>query len=115
MRPNVLFLHYEELLADLPAAVDRVAAFLDTPLSEAERRAVAEKSGFASMKAHEERFEMAPPTPFSDPQVSFLKSGRSDRHTDVGPGERARVLAFCRERLRGSPYPAGRYYPDLGA
>ena len=73
------------------------------------------KSGFAFMKAHEERFEMAPPTPFSDPQVSFLKSGRSDRHTDVGPGERARVLAFCRERLRGSPYPAGRYYPDLGA
>jgi hypothetical protein len=102
-------------LAALGLAAFRVAAFLDTPLSDAERSAVAEKSGFPFMKAHEERFEMAPPTPFSSPQDSFLKSGRSDRHADVGPAESTRILAFCRERLRGSPYPAGRHYPDLGA
>jgi len=111
-RPNVLFVHYEEMLADLPAAVDRVAAFLEAPLEASERAAVVEKSGFAYMKAHEERFEMAPPTPFPA-AGSFLKSGRRDRGRDVGPAERERILAFCRERLRGAAYPAARYYPEL--
>jgi hypothetical protein len=113
-RPNVLFLHYEELLADLPAAVDRVASFLDTPLAAAERAAVVERSGFAYMKRHEERFEMAPPTPFSvGGEASFLRSGRRDREHALGPAERERILAFCRERLRGAAYPAARFYPEL--
>lgn len=111
-RPNVLFLHYEEMLADLPGTVDRVAAFLEAPLAPAERAAVVEKSGFAYMKAHEDRFEMAPPTPFGS-EGAFLKSGRRDRGRDVGAAERERILAFCRERLRGAAYPAARYYPEL--
>ncbi len=114
-RPNVLFLHYEEMLADLPAAVDRVAAFLETPLGASERAAVVEKSGFAYMKRHEERFEMSPPTPFSVfGETRFLRSGSRERERDVGPAERARILAFCRERLRGAAYPAARFYPELG-
>jgi hypothetical protein len=111
-RPNVLFVHYEAMLEDLPATVDRVAAFLETPLEPAERAAVVEKTGFAYMKAHEERFEMAPPTPFSA-AGSFLKSGSRDRGRDVGAAERERILAFCRERLRGAAYPAARFYPEL--
>lgn len=99
----------------MPAGVACVASFLETPLTPAERDAVAEKSSFAYMKAHEERFEMAPPSPFSGPESSSLKSGRGDRHSDVGAAERARILAFCRERLAGSPYPAGRWYADLRA
>jgi hypothetical protein len=112
-RGNVLFVHYEEMLADLPGAVDRVAAFLDAPLAPSERDEVVRKSGFAYMKAHENRFEMAPPTPF-EVGGSFLKSGRGDRGEDVGPAERERILAFCRERLRGAAYPAARFYPQLG-
>jgi Sulfotransferase domain len=111
-RGNVLFVHYEEMLADLPAAVDRVAVFLETPLEPAERAAVARKAGFAYMKAHEDRFEMAPPTPFSA-EGSFLKSGRADRGRDISPAERERIVTFCRERLRGSPYPVERFYPEL--
>jgi hypothetical protein len=64
------------------------------------------------MKAHEARFEMAPPTPFSG-AGAFLKSGRRGRGEDVGSAERARILAFCRDGLRGSPYPAARFYPEL--
>jgi len=113
-RPNVLFVHYEEMLADLPAAVDRVAAFLDVSLDAAARAAVVEKSGFEYMRRHEERFEMSPPTPFSvRGEVSFLRSGSAERDRDVGPAERERILAFCRERLRGAAYPAERFYADL--
>lgn len=114
-RSNVLFLCYEELLADLPAAVDRVAEFLETPLGADERRGVVEKSGFAYMKRHEERFEMSPPTPFSVlGEASFLHSAGRARDCDVSGAERERILAFCRERLRGAVYPAARDYPDLG-
>jgi hypothetical protein len=114
-RPNVLFVHYEEMLADLPACVDRVAAFLGETLSGDEREAVVFRSGFAQMKAHEELFEMHPPTPFSVGGGAFLKSGRGDREGDVGAAERERILSFCRERLRGAAYPAARFYPELGA
>lgn len=113
-RPNVLFVHYEEMLADLPAAVDRVATFLDVRLEPAERAAVVEKSGFAYMKRHEERFEMSPPTPFSvQGETAFLRSGDRERERDVAAAERERILAFCRERLRGAAYPAAKFYPDL--
>lgn len=114
-RSNVLFLRYEELLADLPAAVDRVAAFLETPLGADERRAVVEKSSFDYMKRHEERFEMWPPTPFSVlGEPTFLRYGGRERERDVSAAERQRILAFCGERLRGAAYPAVRDYPDLG-
>ena len=111
-RPNVMFVHYETMLDDLPGVVDRVAAFLETPLSPAERRRVVEKSGFEYMKAHEDVFEMSPPTPFSAGGV-FLKSGGRDRGRDVGEAGRARILAFCRERLAGASYPLERFYPEV--
>jgi Sulfotransferase domain len=111
-RPNVLFVHYEEMLADLPGTVDRVAALLETELLPEPRAAVVRKAGFDFMKTNEERFEMAPPTPFAM-EGSFLRSGRADRQSDLGPAERERILAFCRERLRGAAYPAARFYPDL--
>jgi aryl sulfotransferase len=33
--PNVLLLHYAQLIADLPGAIRRIAAFLDTPIDAA--------------------------------------------------------------------------------
>ena len=110
--PNVLFLHYEELRADLAAAVDRVAAFLDLALAAEERAAVLAKSRFDYMKTNEEVFEMAVPTPLME-EGAFLHSARSDRDTALSPADRERILAFCRESLRGRSYPAARFYPDL--
>jgi uncharacterized glyoxalase superfamily protein PhnB len=54
------------------------------------------------MKRQEERFEMSPPTPFSvGGDARFLRSGSRERERDVEDAERERILAFCRERLRG--------------
>jgi hypothetical protein len=110
---SVLFLHYEELRTDLPAAVDRTAAFLDVALAPDERAAVVAKSSFDYMKANEELFEMSPPTPLMESEGSFLHSARTDRNASVGPAERERIVAFCREGLRGTTYPVARFYPDL--
>ena len=108
----MLFVHFEEMRANLPATVDRVAAHLGVRLSPEEREAVVRKSEFDYMKAHEERFAMAPPSPFAE-TGDFMPSGRADRHADVMLPERARIIAFCRERLRGASYPVARFYPDL--
>jgi hypothetical protein len=111
-RPNVLFVHYEEMLADLPRAVARVAAFLDVPLAPAELEAVVGKSSFAYMKAHEERFEMAPPSLLTG-AGSYLPSGSRARERELDEVSRQRILAYCRERLAARAYPAARFYPEL--
>ncbi len=112
-RPNVLFVHYEEMLEDLPAVVLRVARFLETELTGEEIATVARKSSFAYMKAHEDVFEMSPPSVLTL-SGEFLKSGTRSREHDLEPADRERILSFCRERLADSSYPAARFYPDLG-
>jgi hypothetical protein len=110
--PNVLFVHFEEMRADLGTIVDRVAGLLGASLTAEERETVIRKCGFDYMKEHEDRFTMAPPGAFTKDD-SFLRSGSTERHRDVGAGERERIAAFCRERLRGGTYPVERFYKDL--
>jgi hypothetical protein len=112
MRPNVQFVHFEEMKRDLSAVIRRVAAFLDVSLTDAELTQVAEKCSFDYMKAHEEQFEMMPPN-FLASGDTFFKSGSLQRHAAVAPAHKARILAFCRERLTGSDYPLAQFYPDV--
>ncbi len=112
-RPNVLFLHYEAMLDDLGAAVDRVAAFLDVSLAPDERANVVGKSGYDYMKAHEHVFEMAAPNFFSVQGGNFFVSGKSGRDRDAAAHERQRILEFTRGRLKGANFPAARFYPEL--
>jgi len=112
-RSNVLFVHYEDMLADLGTQVDAVAAFLGVELLADERAAVVRKCGFAYMKEHEEVFEMTPPSYFSMRGGSYFASGKAERVHDVGPEATARIGAFCRERLAGAAYPLERFYPDV--
>jgi hypothetical protein len=112
-RDNVLFVHYEEMLADLPRVVQQVAALLGVDLEPSELGEVVRKSGFDFMKAHEEVFEMSPPTlPQGLSEGAFLQRGTLDRQEAAAPSERARIMAFCRTRLAGSTYPFDRFYPD---
>jgi hypothetical protein len=114
-RTNVLFLHFEEMKRDLSAVVDRVGGFLGCALTPAERAEVARKCSFDYMKAHEELFEMAPPTMFSAGRGEFMASGKERRHEDVTPAIRDGILEYCRKALDGSAYPVARFYPDVAA
>jgi hypothetical protein len=58
-RPNVLFLTYESMRADLPGAVDRIAAFMGVALTPEERADVVERSTFAHMKKIGAKFDPA--------------------------------------------------------
>jgi len=114
-RSNVLFLHYEDMLDDLGGAVSQVASLLEVSLTPHEHAEVVRKSGYDYMKANEEVFEMSPPSYFSVLGGRFFESGKRARHQDVGPAERERIAAFCRERLAGASYPLARFYPDVAS
>ena len=50
--PNVMLLHFAELKSDLPAAIRRVAGFLEIAIDERQWPAILEHCSFAWMKAH---------------------------------------------------------------
>lgn len=114
-RPNVLFVHFEEMSRDLGAVIDRVAQFLGHTLTQDERNRVTERCSFKFMKEHEEVFEMAPPTMFSVAGGQFMASGKEKRHEDVTSEIRERILGYCRESLATAQYPVDQYYPDVAA
>jgi Sulfotransferase domain len=110
---NVLFIHYEEMTRDFGAILDRIANFLGYQLTDGEKQRIAEKCSFRYMKDNEEYFEMSPPNMFSVAGGQFLASGKENRHEDVTPAIRQRILDYCGQSLRGSNYPVEEFYPDL--
>jgi aryl sulfotransferase len=50
--PNLLLLHFEQLKADLPGQIRRIAAFLDLPIDERRWPAIVEHCSFPYMKTH---------------------------------------------------------------
>lgn len=49
--PNILFVHFNDLLSDLPGSVREIAAFLEIPIDEAHFPAMVESLTFRAMKA----------------------------------------------------------------
>ena len=54
---DVLYLSYEELKNDLQATIIRIAQFCEIPYDQEQLKRVVERSGFAFMKEHENKFE----------------------------------------------------------
>ena len=55
--PDVLPLCYENMKADLPGTIERVAAFIGIPLDDELRQIVVRQSDIKFMQAHKEQFE----------------------------------------------------------
>jgi hypothetical protein len=111
-KPNILFLHFEEMKKDLRRTIQGVAEFLGEALGEEEIQKILYKSSFQYMKKNEEYFEMVPPNLFSV-YGSYFKSGRVDRHKDVSEENRQKILNFCKQGLTNSSYPFEKFYPDI--
>jgi hypothetical protein len=88
---NVLFLTYESMRADLPAAVDKIAAFMGVALQPDERAAVIERSTFAYMKKIGHKFD-APGAPWARPEGSMMRRGESGKSAELISAEQQRRI-----------------------
>ncbi|GAB0495975.1 hypothetical protein MMPV_007285 [Pyropia vietnamensis] len=82
-RPNVLLLHYADLLGDLPAGVRRIATFLDVPLSDADLAIIVDRCSFRYMREHAADVTPGGDTLFQGGARTFIHKGVNGRWRDV--------------------------------
>lgn len=100
--PNVLFLHYQDMLDDLDGQMRRVSAFLDIPVDEAVWPALVEACTFSDMKEGQERIFGSGAIGAAAGSFRFFHKGRSGQWRGVVTEEE---LALYRAAV--DPLPAG--------
>jgi hypothetical protein len=111
-RPNVLFLTYEQMRADLPRAVDEIAALMGVTLAADERAAVVEQSTFAHMKTIEHKFD-GPGSPWTSSKGSMMRRGERGKSGElIDAADQRRIDAYWRAELAriGSDFPYDEAY-----
>lgn len=88
--PNLLILHYDELKADLPGTIDRVADFLNIQISALRRPAIIEHCTFAYMKAHSEKSAPLNGDFWEGGAQTFIHKGHNGRWRDMLTAEDCR-------------------------
>ena len=85
--PNLLFVHYNDLSADLEVQMRRVSSFLDIDVEEKDWPALVEGACFDSMKQEAMQQEVDGTAPFGmiwkEGAASFFFKGTNDRWRDV--------------------------------
>jgi hypothetical protein len=77
----VLFIAYEDMKLNLPAAVRRIAKFMDIELSKTLERLITEQSTFEFMSRHKDQFREVVPNGSMDMVVSGQVGAADDRLT----------------------------------
>ncbi len=109
-QPNLLFVHYNDLKADLEAEMRRVAAFLDIELDADQWPAVVERCTFEGMRSAGERIG-AFDAGFEGGVEGFLFKGTNGRWRDVLDAED--LAAYERRLAETMPADAARWV-ELG-
>ena len=81
--PNILFVHFNDLLADLPGEVAKVARFLDIPLDDESLYSTVDAVTFRSMKQNAERTWPRLDSLMSGGAQTFFHSGSNGRWREV--------------------------------
>jgi hypothetical protein len=106
-RPNVLFLTYEQMRADLPAAVDKIAALMGIELTPAERASVIAQSTFEHMKNIGDRFDPMG-APWASSRGAMMRRGERGKSGElISAADQRRIDDHWRAELRklGSDFP----------
>ena len=95
--PNVLMVHYNNIIGDLPGEIARIAKFLDYDLSTLAMDKIIHHCGFQYMKEHSKQY--APPA-FKDGQTVFFNKATNMRWKDIlSAAEVAQYEKIAEERL----------------
>jgi hypothetical protein len=98
-RPNVLFLTYEQMRADLPDTVDEIAKLMGVELTPEERVAVIEQCTFEHMKKIGAKFDPAGP-PWASPKGAMMRRGERGKSGELlSPAEQRRIDDYWRAQL----------------
>jgi aryl sulfotransferase len=81
--PNVLFVHFANLKADMPGEIARIADFLDIDVSEETWPKILEHCSFDYMKSHAAESAPAGGAVFEGGAQKFFKAGKNGRWRDV--------------------------------
>jgi hypothetical protein len=104
--PNVLFLHYEDIIVDLPGTVRRVASFCGLPLDENTLARVVERCSIPFMKQYELKFDPRL-AQVSRTEREFIRKGEAGEGREaLSPAQQqllARRLAIVAKKLGCSP------------
>jgi Sulfotransferase domain len=112
-RPNVLFMTYEEMKADLGLAVRKIAAVMDVELGADEFDAVVRQSSFAHMKSIGHKFDPPNMSPFGRAEGAMIRRGERGSASEIlSADQQARVDDYCRADLqrRGSEFAYDRAF-----
>ena len=80
---NVHVVHFNDLKRDLPGEINRIAAFLDIPLTPAKLALITSHCSFEYMKEHAERFSPGGGTRLKGGARSFINQGTNGRWRDM--------------------------------
>ena len=81
--PNILFVHFNDLLADLPGGVSRIARFLEIELDDESLQSTVDAVTFRSMKRNAERTWPRLDSLMSGGAQTFFHSGSNGRWREV--------------------------------
>ncbi|MFZ4657731.1 MAG: sulfotransferase domain-containing protein [Caldilineaceae bacterium] len=81
--PNICFVHYNDLLADLAGEIQHVADFLKISLAEEQRQAIAKAVTFDAMRERALKDDHGKPSVFTEGAKTFFFKGTNDRWKDV--------------------------------
>ena len=101
--PNFCFLHYSDMLADLPATVRRIAAFIGHPVSDDDVARVVEATRFAKVK--KAAIEADAAAPDDEPRIflggrsAFIFKGTNGRWKGVLSDEELELLEQAKRRV----------------
>lgn len=75
---DVLYLNYEDLVADTETSIKRIIEFLKLEISEADMARIVERTSFAYMKKHEDKFDVVSQILKSKKliQGNFIRNGK---------------------------------------
>lgn len=82
-QPNVMLVHYNDLKADLPGEMRRIAGFLDIPIDEAKWPTILDHCTFDYMKANADTLSPGFSNLFEGGLKSFVHKGTNNRWRDV--------------------------------
>lgn len=99
---NILFVHFADLLADLPAELDRIAGFLGIPLPAARRAAIAAAVSFDALRRDRAAAGPMPEdraaTVWRDGLGTFFFKGTNGRWRDVLTGPELELYEAAKAR-----------------